>query len=82
MDQRDLVKVVVKSLDGRSTIMDVDDNITIFEFKQQLTLFVGVEAEQMQLVFNARGMWDARTLKHCSIGDGSVVHIVLNLRGD
>ena len=42
---------------------------------------LGVEPEQLQLVFGGRVMGDEKTVGELAIKAGAVIHAVLNLRG-
>lgn len=49
--------------------------------QEKLREKLGVEPEQLQLVFGGRVMADDKTVGELKISAGAVIHAVLNLRG-
>jgi ubiquitin-like protein Nedd8 len=75
------LQIKIKSLTGVLYKIDCEETDTTFNLKEKLREKLGVEPEQLQLVFGGRVMGDDKTVGELAIKAGAVIHAVLNLRG-
>ena len=75
------MQIKVKTLTGRLTNVEMEPTNTIMDLKARLQEQVGITVEQIRLVFAGRQLNDTQQLSHYSITPGSIVHMVLALRG-
>jgi ubiquitin-like protein Nedd8 len=53
----------------------------VLEVKQMLQESVGVEVPMIRLIFSGKQLNDEQKIKDCNVTAGSVIHMVLQLRG-
>jgi hypothetical protein len=53
----------------------------VLEVKQMLQESVGVEVPMIRLIFSGKQLNDEQKIKDANIAAGSVIHMVLQLRG-
>ncbi|XP_050424519.1 uncharacterized protein LOC126835764 isoform X2 [Adelges cooleyi] len=73
--------IIIKTLTGNSHTLNVCGKYTIERVKQLIQDVEGSPPDQQRLVFQGIQLEDGRLLKDYSIKDGSVVGLVLHLRG-
>jgi ubiquitin-like protein Nedd8 len=73
--------VKVKTLTGKEIEIDIEQEDTIERIKERVEEKEGIPPEQQRLIFGGKQMSDEKTAKDFSIEGGSVLHLVLALRG-
>ena len=71
----------VKSVTGRELEFDVTETQKVGELKKLIEGKLGISPEQQRLLFNGRPMNDDKTFSEQHCAAGSIVHLVLALRG-
>ena len=75
------MQIVVRSLTGRNTNLEVSPSDTIDDVKIMIQNEEGIPPEQQRLIFSGRQMEDDRTLSEYNIQNGANLHMMLRLRG-
>jgi len=73
--------VKVKTLTGKEIEIDIDPNDKIERIKERVEEKEGIPPPQQRLIFGGKQMADDKTAKDYNIDAGSVLHLVLALRG-
>ncbi|CAE6427680.1 unnamed protein product [Rhizoctonia solani] len=73
--------IKVKTLTGKEIELDIELEDKISRIKEKVEEQSGVPPPQQRLIFGGRQMADDKTAKEYSITPGSVLHLVLALRG-
>ncbi|EDR12624.1 uncharacterized protein LACBIDRAFT_245841 [Laccaria bicolor S238N-H82] len=73
--------IKVKTLTGKEIELDIDADDKITRIKEKVEEQSGVPPPQQRLIFSGRQMCDDKTAKELNIVAGSVLHLVLALRG-
>jgi ubiquitin len=76
------MEIFAKTLTGKTITLDVKSSDSIEHVKMKIQDKEGIPPDMQRLVFSGEEREDSRTLAECNIKNGSVVHLVLNLRGD
>lgn len=71
----------VKTLTGRQQTFNFEPNAKVSDVKNALQEREGIQADQIRLIFAGKQLSDEKTLEDYSVVPGSVVHMVLQLRG-
>ena len=74
-------QIFIKTLQGKSITLDVNDTDTIESIKDKIRDIEGIPTEQMRLVFNGKQLEDGHTIVDYGIQADSSIHLVLRLRG-
>eukprot|EP00741_Cyanophora_paradoxa_P009359 tig00000144_g9067.t1 len=75
------IMVKVKTLTGKEIEIDVDPTDTIERIKERVEEKEGIPPVQQRLIFGGKQMVDDKTASDYKIEGGSVLHLVLALRG-
>lgn len=73
--------IKVKTLTGKEIEIDIEPSDSIERIKERLEEKEGIPPVQQRLIFGGKQMSDDRTAKDYNIEGGSVLHLVLALRG-
>ena len=73
--------IKVKTLTGKEIEIDIDPADKIERVKERVEEKEGIPPQQQRLIFGGRQMADEKTVKDYNIEAGSVLHLVLALRG-
>ena len=71
----------VKTLTGKEIEIDIEPTDTIERIKERVEEKEGIPPVQQRLIFAGKQMNDEKTAKEYNIEGGSVLHLVLALRG-
>lgn len=75
------MQIKVKTLTGKEIPIDIEPDDTVARIKERLEEKQGIPPEQQRLIFQGKQMKDDATAKSFNIIGGSVLHLVLALRG-
>lgn len=67
--------VTIKTLDGRDSVLTVDDEVKVEEFKSEIESKLDIPVAQQRLIFQGRVLPDNTRLIDCGVKD-KVVHLV------
>ncbi|SAM04067.1 hypothetical protein [Absidia glauca] len=73
--------IKVKTLTGKEIEIDIEPNDTIARIKERVEEKEGIPPPQQRLIYGGKQMADEMTASHYTIEGGSVLHLVLALRG-
>eukprot|EP00245_Coleochaete_scutata_P007890 TRINITY_DN23697_c0_g1_i1.p1 TRINITY_DN23697_c0_g1~~TRINITY_DN23697_c0_g1_i1.p1 ORF type:complete len:149 (-),score=43.84 TRINITY_DN23697_c0_g1_i1:406-852(-) len=73
--------IKVKTLTGKEIEIDIEPTDTIERIKERVEEKEGIPPVQQRLIFAGKQMNDDKTAKDYNIEGGSVLHLVLALRG-
>ncbi|KAJ8485489.1 hypothetical protein OPV22_017974 [Ensete ventricosum] len=73
--------IKVKTLTGKETEIDFDPTDTIDRIKERIEEKEGIPPPQQRLIYLGKQLADDKTAREFNIEDGSVLHLVLALRG-
>ncbi|CAF1600340.1 unnamed protein product [Rotaria magnacalcarata] len=73
--------IKVKTLTGREIEVDIDGTDKIERIKERVAEKEGIPPPQQRLIFGGKQMLDDKTVNDYNVTAGSVLHLVLALRG-
>ena len=75
------MQIKVKTLTGKEINIDVDPDTKVERIKDRIEEKEGIPPSQQRLIFSGKQMSDEKTAGDYKIEAGSVLHLVLALRG-
>ena len=75
------MQIFIKTLTGRKQDFSFEPTDTVLRVKECLREKEGIDVEQIRLIYQGRQLADDKKLTDFRIEAGSVVHMVLQLRG-
>ncbi|CZT42531.1 related to ubiquitin/ribosomal protein S27a fusion protein [Rhynchosporium secalis] len=80
--KRLMMRITIKSLTGKSILIDnVDGDTTIEDLKDLIRSKEGIPIDQQRLIYGGRQLQDNQKLSECNIAWESILCLVLRLRG-
>jgi len=73
--------IKVKTLTGKEIEVDIDGTDKIERIKERVEEKEGIPPPQQRLIFGGKQMMDDKTVSEYNVNPGSVLHLVLALRG-
>ena len=73
--------IKVKTLTGKEIELDIEPNDKVERIKEKVEEKEGIPPPQQRLIFGGKQMNDEKTASDYKIVGGSVLHLVLALRG-
>ena len=73
--------IKVKTLTGKEIELDIEPNDKVERIKQKVEEKEGIPPPQQRLIFGGKQMNDEKSASDYKIEGGSVLHLVLALRG-
>ncbi|XP_033211376.1 NEDD8-like isoform X2 [Belonocnema kinseyi] len=73
--------IKVKTLTGKEIEIDIDNTDKVSRIKERVEEKEGIPPTQQRLIFSGKQMADEKTILDYKIEGGSVLHLVLALRG-
>ena len=74
-------QIYIKTLTGTTFAIPFEPDMTVVQLKEKVNESQGIPVDQQRLIFNAAQMQDTATLKSLNVIDGSIIHLVLRVRG-
>lgn len=75
------MQVKVITLTGDEKIVEADPSDIVLNIKERLEELEGIPPEQQRLIFQGRQLKDDKTLSSYKLKNGTVLHLVVALRG-
>jgi len=79
--RRDRMLIKVKTLTGKEIELDIEPTDRVDRIKEKVEEKEGIPPPQQRLIFGGKQMSDEKTAADYKIVGGSVMHLVLALRG-
>lgn len=73
--------IKVKTLTGKEIELDIEPSDSVIRIKERVEEKEGIPPAQQRLIFGGKQMSDEKTANDLGIEGGSVLHLVLALRG-
>ncbi|TRM67423.1 ubiquitin-related domain-containing protein [Schizophyllum amplum] len=73
--------IKVKTLTGKEIELDADPEDKIRRVKEKVEEQTGIPPDQQRLIFSGRQLKNEQSVQEVGITPGSVLHVVLALRG-
>ena len=78
---KDCFSIMLKTTTGLKIPVEVWDDLTIINLKQIVEFLEDIPVDEQRMIFEGKQMNDSKTIKDNNIKNGSIIHIVLRLRG-
>mmetsp|Transcript_83 Transcript_83/g.238 ORF Transcript_83/g.238 Transcript_83/m.238 type:complete len:80 (-) Transcript_83:24-263(-) len=75
------MEIKIKTLTGKELAIDVEPDDKIERIKERVNEREGIPPPQQRLIFGGKQMQDDKTVREYGIDAGTVLHLVLALRG-
>ena len=75
------MQILIKMLNGERISLNVETTDTILQVKTILQEKEGIDIEQIRLICGGRQLADEATIGDSNIKPGTVLHMVMQLRG-
>ncbi|KAG2323710.1 hypothetical protein Bca52824_006438 [Brassica carinata] len=76
-----MIEIKVKTLTGKEIGFEIDPMDTIARIKEKIEEIEGIPPLQQRIIYTGKQLADDQTAKHYNVQGGSVLHLVLALRG-
>ncbi|CAH8520881.1 unnamed protein product [Heterobilharzia americana] len=73
--------IKVKTLTGKEIEIDIEQTDKVDRIKERIEEKEGIPPQQQRLIFSGKQMNDDKLIQEYKIQGGSVIHLVLSLRG-
>ena len=74
-------RIKAKTLTGREIDVEVEPTDRVGRIKERVEEQEGIPPEQQRLIFGGKQLADGKTVRESNVTAGSVIHLVLALRG-
>lgn len=74
-------EIYIKTLTGKTITVDFEQSDTVEELREKIEDSEGIPCDQQRLIYAGLHLEDGHTLSEYKICGGSVLHLVLRLRG-
>ena len=75
------ISLSIQTLTGKTISIVIENNAFVCELQQKIQDKEGIPPDQQRLIYVAKQLEVFRTLSNYAIKDGSIIHLVLRLRG-
>ena len=75
------MQIKVKTLTGKEIELDIDATDKVARIKERVEEKEGIPPAQQRLIFGGKQMHDDKAVREFGVEGGSVLHLVLSLRG-
>jgi len=73
--------IVIKTIEGQRTHMNVEPTYYVKTIKSKLSEQTGIYFGMIRLLYRGQQMDDAKTLAEHGVENGSVIHMLMQMRG-
>jgi ubiquitin-like protein Nedd8 len=73
--------ITVKTLTGRKLTFEVDETMTFGDLRKEISEKEGIEVSQIRMIYGGHLVNDLHTIHESNVAAGSILHLVLSLRG-
>jgi len=79
--QPKLIQLFVKTLTGKTIIINIDPNVFVFQLKQKIEDMEGMKQSEQRLIFQGHDLVNGKTLKEQAISNESTIQVTSFLNG-